>query len=133
MKTDMHSGAPPFVFIYAKLLRKNPTPAEKVLWSYLRKNQMKRKFRRQHPIWLYVGDFYCHSLRLVIEVDGGIHEDQDQRKKDLEKEKAFLNFGLHIIRFTNSEVTCSIDDVLSRLSSKIVEIKHLPVRTKLCS
>ena len=51
-----------------------------------------------------------------------------EHHKDLEKEKAFLNFGLHIICFTNSEVTCSIDDVLSRISSKIVEIKHLPVR-----
>lgn len=79
-------------------------------------------------MWLYVGDFYCHSLRLVIEVDGGIHENEDQQKKDTEKQEALLNLGLHIIRFTNSEVTSDIDDVLSRISSKMVELKHLPVR-----
>lgn len=82
----MHFGATPGVFRQAQWLSNNPTKAEIVLWGYLRKHQMKNKFRRQHPIWNYVVDFYCHYLKLVIEIDGGIHEDSDAIIKDLEHE-----------------------------------------------
>ena len=86
MKTNMHFGAYPGIFAYAKTLRNNPTRAEKVLWSHLRKHQTKYRFRRQHPMWKYVVDFYCHFLKLVIEIDGEIHLEEEVQLKDEEKE-----------------------------------------------
>ena len=87
MKRSMHYGALPTIFSYAKKLRQNSTKAETLLWNELRRHALGYKFRRQHPAWLYVVDFYCHSLRLVIEIDGGIHEDEETKSKDLQKRK----------------------------------------------
>lgn len=69
----MFYGAPPYIFEKARKLRETMTPAEQILWKYLKKRQLKGcKFRRQHPLSEFIADFYCHSLKLVIEVDGGI-------------------------------------------------------------
>jgi len=112
MKTNMHFGAYPGIFAYAKTLRNNPTRAEKVLWSHLRKHQTMYRFRRQHSMWKYVVDFYCHFLKLVIEIDGEIHLEEEVQLKDEEKETDLRNLGLEIIRFTNYEVLYEIDSVL---------------------
>jgi len=76
-KMDMHYGASNLIFQRAEELRKYPTHEEAIIWGYLSGSQLGIKFRRQHPIFLYVADFYCHSLKLVIEIDGGIHEKSD--------------------------------------------------------
>lgn len=124
MKTDMHYGAYPAIFEYAKKLRNNPTRAEARMWEYLQKHRIiGNKFRRQHPIWIYVADFYCHYLRLVIEIDGDIHFEKEVQEKDEIKERDIRNLGVDVIRFTNVEVLCDIDSVLSRLYFKIEEIK----------
>ncbi len=70
----MFGQAHPLVFEKAKELRKNMTQAEKVLWGYLKGGINGLKFRRQHPIGVYVADFYCHHLKLIIELDGKIHD-----------------------------------------------------------
>ncbi len=67
----MHYGASKLIFQRAEELRKFPTHEEQIVWGYLADNQLGVKFRRQHPLLLYVADFYCHSLKLVIEIDGG--------------------------------------------------------------
>lgn len=121
----MHYGAPPGVFRQAQLLRNNPTEAEALLWKYLRKNQLKQKFRRQHPTWMYVVDFYCHYLRFVIEIDGGIHEQQEVADLDKERHENLSSLGLHIIRFTNEQVLFDINFVLSEIAHKIDELKQL--------
>ncbi len=125
MKTTMHYGASPGVFRQAQLLRNNPTEAEAKLWKYLRKNQLKHKFRRQHPTWMYVVDFYCHKLRLVIEIDGGIHKEQEVFENDKDRTENLLGLGLHIIRFSNEQVLSDIDLVLSEIAHKIGELKIL--------
>jgi imidazole glycerol-phosphate synthase subunit HisF len=122
MKTDMHYGAYPAIFEYAKKLRNNPTKAEARLWEYLRKHRIGNKFRRQHPMWIYVADFYCHYLRLDIEIDGDIHFEQEVQEKDEIKERDIRSLGVDVIRFTNVEVLCDIDSVLSRLYFKMEEI-----------
>ena len=67
-------GASPEIFRIASELRKNMTDAEKLVWEKVRKKQiLGLRFRRQHPIDKYVVDFYCHSTRLVVEIDGGVH------------------------------------------------------------
>ena len=66
----MFEGASHLIFANAKLLRKNMTAAETVLWMYLKAGINDCKFRRQHPIGIYIADFYCHKAKLGIEVDG---------------------------------------------------------------
>ena len=71
----------------AKGLRKNMTPCEKILWQHLRSNKIAGcKFRRQHPIKFYIADFYCHEARLVIEVDGPIHDRNDRQEHDKQRD-----------------------------------------------
>ena len=130
MKTNMHYGALPAIFLYAKKLRQHPTKAEALLWNHLRKHALGQKFRRQHPIWLYVADFYCHRLRLVIEIDGGIHEDEETRSKDLQKENDFASFELTVIRFSNEEVLFDLDNVISRIYLEMKSIEGKNFRKK---
>ncbi|MBL0008828.1 MAG: endonuclease domain-containing protein [Saprospiraceae bacterium] len=126
----MHYGASPAIFKIARQLRKNPTKAEAFLWEYLRKNQMGRRFRRQHPTWLYVVDFYCHPLRLIIEIDGGIHEEAEQQINDKEKTENLESLGLHIIRFSNEQVLFDIDNTLSLIAAKMTELRYLRFKEK---
>ncbi len=123
MKTSMHYGATPTIFRYARELRKNPTKAEMILWQYLRKHQMGQRFRRQHPIWLFVADFYCHRLMFIIEVDGGVHEEEKTQILDKEKSEYIENLGIHILRVSNEQVLFDIDNTLSKIAATINQLK----------
>jgi very-short-patch-repair endonuclease len=91
--------------IYSKVLRRNQTKAELVVWKLLRnRNIHNLKFRRQHPIGPFIADFYCHELRLVIEVDGGIHSDSEVRIADQRRERYLGGLGLKIVRISNEDV-----------------------------
>jgi very-short-patch-repair endonuclease len=70
VRKKMFLGADNFLFERASKLRKQQTLAEEILWNYLRTKPFGHKFRRQHPFSIYILDFYCHSLKLAIEVDG---------------------------------------------------------------
>lgn len=117
MQREMFYGAQPHVFEKARELRKNMTPAEEALWKHLKKRQMKGfKFRRQHPISEFIADFYCHSIKLVIEVDGGIHKLNSQTEYDIKRTDEMNQFGITVIRFTNEQVIKEIDEVLKELA-----------------
>ena len=121
----MWKGAPESSFLKAIELRKNETKSEKLLWEKLKGNQIKSsKFRRQHPIGLYIADFYCHKLKLIIEVDGEYHLSEEQILKDSERTNSLKESGLEVIRFTNEEIVKNIESVLSKLSTKIEEIEN---------
>jgi very-short-patch-repair endonuclease len=108
----------------AKFLRKKMTPMEKVLWQKLRnKNIMGVNFRRQHPIFFFIADFYCHELRLVIEVDGPIHQLKERAEKDRNRTTEFDRFGIKVIRFTNQEIKCNIKYVIKRIREEINQRK----------
>lgn len=112
----MFKGAPSNSFMKAKELRENMTDAESLLWEKLKGNQLNNlKFRRQHPIGIYIADFYCHSLKLIIEVDGEYHNAIEQRKLDEERTKHIEAFQIKVIRFTNNEVLNRIDEVLDEI------------------
>src|SRR6476659_6867945 len=115
----MHYGAHPLIFKKAEELRNRMTPAEELLWNYLRTNEWKLKFRRQHPLSLYVVDFYCHALKLIIEVDGLIHENEDVKRNDIERENNLKSFGLTILRFKNEEVITKLESVLETIKHKV--------------
>jgi very-short-patch-repair endonuclease len=98
----------------ARQLRTQPTPAEKQLWQYLRGNQLQgAKFRRQHSIGPYIVDFYCHSARLVIKIDGPVH--QYTHEEDAIRQTFLEECGLHVFRFTNNQVLSNIQSVLDQI------------------
>jgi cyclase len=76
----MFEGASHLIFANARQLRKNMTNAEVILWMHLKEGINNFKIRRQHPIGLYIADFYCHQPKLIIEVDSSIH---DEYRKDI--------------------------------------------------
>ena len=80
------------------------------------------KFRRQHPLHLFIVDFYCHELGLIIEVDGAYHETKEQEEKD-EKRTELLKFqGLTVLRFTNDEVSTDVETVITKIKEAINNI-----------
>ena len=113
----MFYGAPPHIFKKARELRKNMTEAEKQLWERLKKRQLRGfKFRRQHPLAVFIVDFYCHSAHLVVEVDGGFHEKKEYKEYDAMRTEELDTFGLTTIRFTNEEVEHHINEVLKQIA-----------------
>lgn len=122
----MWKGAPQSSFLKATFLRKNETESEKILWEKLRNNQLKGcKFRRQHPIGLYIADFYCHKLKLIIEVDGEYHNLPEQIEKDKERTQILESNGLQLIRFTNNEIQKKLEKTVYEILMKIDDILHL--------
>jgi very-short-patch-repair endonuclease len=101
-------------------LRNNLTDAEKILWSKIRKRQIKNyQFLRQRPIGNYVVDFYCKEAKLVIEVDGGQHFEDKNIKNDELKEDFLKKQGLKIMRFTNLDILKNIENVLEKIYREI--------------
>jgi very-short-patch-repair endonuclease len=92
------------------------TPAEKLLWQELRANKLGVHFRRQQIIAGFIVDFYCHKAALVVEVDGDIHD--LQQEEDARREKVLSELGLRIIRFKN-------DDVVRNKSTVVGTIREL--------
>ena len=108
----------------AKELRQNMTPVEKITWQHLRAKRFNNlKFRRQQIIEGFIVDFYCHSLGLVIEVDGKVHDKQIEYDRD--RDKILLAKNLHILRFTNKQVIENIKAVLNTIAEKIEDIEDL--------
>jgi very-short-patch-repair endonuclease len=113
---SMYYGANPATMRVAARLRKNLTLGEFLLWKKLRDRKIfKTKFRRQHPVNNFIVDFYCHEYKLVIEVDGDYHNDEDQIKYDLDRTSDLINFGLKVIRFTNHEIINNVDHVIEEI------------------
>jgi very-short-patch-repair endonuclease len=101
----------------AKELRREMTPAEKILWEKLRANKLGVHFRRQQVIQGFIVDFYCHKAGLVVEVDGYVHDlHQDE---DIRREKALQEMGLRIVRFRNDEVLNNLSTVLEKIRKQI--------------
>ena len=120
----MFLGATGHLFEMAKRLRLNETEAEKLLWSKLCNKQLGVKFRRQHPLYEYVVDFYCHSHRLIIEVDGPIHSTKEANYDDNVRSQAFKEFKIEIMRFTNDEVLLDIENVTEKIIDHLNNHHH---------
>lgn len=101
----------------AKEMRANPTEAEAFLWKQLKSKQLDVKFRQQHLIDDFIVDFVCLSKKLIIEVDGKIHETQVE--KDGERTAILEGKGYKVIRFTNEEVIGNIEEVISKIKKEL--------------
>ena len=117
IEADFFYGAKPEIFQNARLLRSNLTEAEKQIWQYLRKPPFKSwHFRRQHPINQFIADFYCHQAKLVIELDGSIHNLIEIKERDEGREYFIKQLGLEVIRFSNDEVFQTPIHVLQQIN-----------------
>jgi very-short-patch-repair endonuclease len=100
----------------AKRLRANTTPHERILWHALKELPMDgTHFRRQAPIGPYVVDFFCPAKRLIIELDGGHHNDDETAKRDRERQFWLEREGYRVVRFWNSEINDDLTAVLERV------------------
>ena len=103
---------------FALQMRRNPTPAEDHLWKHLRKNGW--RFQRQAVVWGFIVDFWCPKLKLAIEVDGSVHEFEDQAERDDTKERALAELGIGLLRFLNDEIFASLPMVLANIQHECV-------------
>ena len=103
--------------VFARQLRRDMTLAEARLWSAIRNNSLGYRIRRQHPLGPFIADFYCHEARLVIEVDGPIHETQVVRYA--QRDAWIAEQGIEVLRFKNDQVIAEMPGVLDVLSEVI--------------
>jgi very-short-patch-repair endonuclease len=100
----------------ARHLRRQQTVAEAMLWQALRRHQLDGlQFRRQHPFGRYIADFYCPKARLIVEVDGAIHESPDYRARDRDRDRLLAEMGVRVLRVTNDEVLHDLPATLQRI------------------
>ncbi len=99
-------------------MRKDPTNAENILWQELRRHKLNRlKFRRQHSIDRFVVDFYCRDKKLIIEVDGEIHD--FQKENDSLRQEFLEELGYAVLRIKNEEIIDDLKKVLEKIKSSI--------------
>jgi len=110
---ELFKGANHKLFEFSRVLRKVGTDAEDILWQCLRRKQLNGfKFRRQHPLDKYIADFYCYEARLVIEVDGEIHNEAENKEYDNGRSFELEELGITVLRFTNEEINENLEMVL---------------------
>lgn len=117
----------PIILAHARELRQPQTPAEATLWRILRNQRLGFKFRRQHPIYRFIIDFYCAKAKLLIEIDGQSHLHRSQVEYDKARTEYLEELGYQVIRFTNNDVRYNINEVVSKIlrtvESRITELK----------
>ena len=114
---------PQHVIQMARELRNRQTAAEEVLWACLRNRQISgAKFRRQHPFGRYIADFYCHDVRLSIELLGHVHDMPDQKQYDADRQRFFKQGGIIVLSFKNEELTENLEGVLAKITESLSSI-----------
>ena len=104
----------------ARNLRKNSTPQEIILWSRLKNRNFKNlKFRRQYSIGKYIVDFICLEKKLIIELDGWQHKEENQERYDQERTKFFEKLGFKVLRFWNNEVNDNLAGVFLKVDEEL--------------
>ena len=104
---------------FRKELRNNPTKAETKLWQALRRSRLdNRKFRRQQSIKNFIVDFYCAPEKLIVEVDGEVHNNFVNNEYDNKRTNRLIELGYKVIRFTNEEVKDQLDIVLQAIKEE---------------
>jgi very-short-patch-repair endonuclease len=125
-KISMFFGANSTTLRTAAMLRTNMTPAEILLWKELKDRMLfNAKFHKQHSIGIFIVDFYCHEYKLVIEVDGEVHNNEETNDYDTNRTAELNRFSLRVIRFTNDEVTYNINYVSTMIQRAICKLTPL--------
>jgi len=124
LKSKMHGGANQLIYQKARELRNNSTHTEQILWGYLKTKPQGFKFRRQHPYSIYILDFYCHSLKLLIEVDGSIHNLEEVIQNDKIRQDLLEKDGLKVVRFSSDEIKNSPENVIKKIEDFLTRMKN---------
>ncbi len=126
IERNMFYGAGRNTFQKAHFLRSKMTDAEMVLWSRLKnRNIFKVRFRRQHPVDIFVLDFYCHEIKLAIEVDGRIHLKREIQEYDEGRSHDIEKFGIKMLRFTNEQILNNLIEVQTTILNTINDLSPL--------
>ena len=129
----MHAGAEKLLFERARKMRHQPTDAESLLWEFLKQKPLGIKFRRQHPYAIYILDFYCHALKLVIEVDGSIHNLEEVKNNDQQRQHLLEKDGVIVLRLTNEEILTELEKVIRKIEHQIHSITNKSSTNEPCS
>jgi very-short-patch-repair endonuclease len=117
----MHNHATSTAQRHARELRATMTDSERRLWGRLRMEQLGVKFRRQHPVGNYIADFACLDPKLIVELDGSQHV--EQQEYDERRDASFRGEGFAVLRFPTDQPFVNIDGVLSVIASEIAARK----------
>ena len=110
---------------FARTLRQSQTDAEQLMWMLLRNRRfLGLKFRRQHPLPPYVLDFFCDTIKLAIELDGGQHNTAQSRQYDEERSKYLANRGIDVLRYWNHEVLAETETVAESIALRVHAIMN---------
>jgi len=111
-----YTKVPGYIFDLCRKLRRKQTKAEGLLWEWLRRKRLNGlKFRRQHPLGRYIADFYCPEVRLVIELDGTVHDLKDQKEYDELHKEVIEVHRVRVLRIRNEEIEKDIESVLREI------------------
>ncbi len=117
----MKPETPGYVRQLAKEMRRDPTPAEDLLWQHLRRNRVIGcKFYRQYPIGRYIADFCCPDKGLIIELDGKVHESERNTAYDKIRDRTLACEGMTVIRFQNDQVIQDINNIITRIETVLM-------------
>ena len=113
---NLHKEALGKLYQYGRELRQESTKAEKLLWEELRNRKLNGlKFRRQHPLDKFIADFYCNEKKLVIELDGSIHDEKINKDYDAARTAMLAGLNVIVLRFQNEEVINNVKAVLNKI------------------
>jgi very-short-patch-repair endonuclease len=120
----MYFGASIETLEKARALRKEMTPFEKLIWQQIRMRKLNGfKFRRQHPISLFIADFFCYEALLILEIDGSVHDQPDQKAYDIERTGILNTLNIKVLRFTNNDVQYNMPGVLKEIRKELLTRK----------
>ena len=122
MKKCMFYESSAIIFANAKKLRNEPTQSEIIFWNLLKLYFPGFRFKRQHPISDYIADFYCHKLKLVIEIDGTVHNSLEAKNNDKVRDEFMQSLNLKVLRFSNDDVCKHSETVMKKLEIEIESI-----------
>jgi len=117
------------LLLQARTFRKAPTPAEHLLWQRLRNAQLAGlRVRRQQPIGPFIVDFFVAAAKLVIEIDGDVHDGMESQARDVERQRLLEATGLRVLRFRNEEVLEDMQAVVARIEKSLTPLPPLQLR-----
>ncbi len=116
----------PYLKKIARELRSNSTLSEILLWEQIKGRRLGYQFHRQVPMDKYIVDFYCHEIMLAIEIDGFSHYNEDVLRIDQERQIKLEKFGIKFLRFDDSDVKDSMENVLLSIEYYINQLEHPP-------
>ena len=122
---NFYFGASADIIAKARVLRKSMTQSEAILWEQLRRKALEGlRFRRQHPVGRFILDFYCHPIRLAIEIDGAVHDNPEQSEYDEDRTAELEHLGITVLRFRNDEILKNIDYVIDTIQSIVLSLQE---------